>query len=276
MLANGSTLQGDVFMRMIAVDDEELAVNNLRKLLIRLEPEAEIISFTEPEDAFDYLAENKVDIVFLDIEMGPFTGIALAKRCKDFCPYINIIFVTGYSEYMLDAFRLHASGYLLKPVRIDDLRTELDNLRHPVLLETKRRVRIQTFGNFEVFVDGRLLGLNAMKAKECLAYLIDRRGARVSYRELSAILWEDRPYDRATQNNLHQVIFNLKGALKKQGVEDIVIRTRKEIAVDTEKVDCDYYAAISGDVRWLNTFTGEYMSQYSWAEFTLGELYRRL
>ena len=61
-------------------------------------------------------------------------------------------------------------------------------------------------------------------------------------------------------------------ALKDAGIEDIVIKSRREIAIDVSKVDCDYYAAISGDMTQMNAFSGEYMTNYSWAEFTLGEL----
>lgn len=118
-------------MRIMVVDDETLAVESLVRVLHKEQPDAEIIPFTQPAEAFDYLENNLVDIAFLDIEMGALSGLALAKKCKDLCPTVNIIFVTGYSQYAMDALRLHVSGYLMKPVRVDDLRTELANLRHP-------------------------------------------------------------------------------------------------------------------------------------------------
>lgn len=259
-------------MKIIAVDDERLALDNLVKLIKKVEKTSEIISFNRSADALDYLSQNMVDIAFLDIEMGELNGIALAKKCKDLCPSVNIIFVTGYSQYMTEAFRLHVSGYLLKPVRENDLRMEIDNLRFPVSCAPTHRVRVQTFGHFEVFVDGRLLDLPRAKSKECLAYLIDRKGARITVSEIASVLWEDKPDDSSTHNNAHQVIFTLMRALKDAGIEDIIIKSRRELAVDTSKIDCDYYRAISGDMSRMNTFTGEYMTNYSWAEFTLGEL----
>lgn len=259
-------------MKIIAVDDERLALDNFVKLLKKVESEAEIISFIKPADAMEYLSQNRVDIAFLDIEMGELNGIALAKKCKDLCPMVNIIFVTGYSRYMSEAFRLHVSGYLLKPVRERDLRAEIDNLRFPVSHVPTKRVRVQTFGHFEVFVDGRPLNLPRAKSKECLAYLIDRKGARLTVAEIASVLWEDKENDINTQNNAHQVIFTLMKALKDAGIEDIVIKSRREIAIDVSKVDCDYYAVISGDMTQMNAFSGEYMTNYSWAEFTLGEL----
>lgn len=258
-------------MKIIAVDDEILAVENITALLRQAEPEAEILSFTEPEDAFHYLSENKVDIAFLDIEIGAYSGLELARECKALCPQLNIIFVTGYSQYTIDAFKLHASGYLLKPVRSSDLRTELDNLRHPISQFVKR-VRVQTFGYFEIFVDNKLLKFPRAKCKECLAYLIDRKGARVTYPALSAILWEDKPFNRTVQNNTQKVISDMIKTFKEVKIESIIIRSRQDIAIDTAQIDCDYFAALTGDTAQLNAFAGEYMSNYSWAESTAGEL----
>ena len=259
-------------MKIMAVDDERKALNNLLRALRKAEPEADVVSFTEPEEAFSYLTRNMIDIALLDIKMGGMSGLELARKCKELCPSVNIIFVTGYSQYMTDAFKLHVSGYLMKPVREHDLRTEIDNLRFPLPHTPTRRVRVQTFGNFEVFVDGRPLDLPRAKSKECLAYLIDRKGAMISTAELASVLYEDKPYGNTAQNNVHQAVFTLMKALKDEGIEEIIIKNRREIGVDIRKVDCDYYAALSGDMAQMNTFAGEYMTNYSWAEFTLGGL----
>lgn len=263
-------------MKIIAVDDEELAVDHMKSLLKQVQPDAEFLGFTEPEEAFHYLSNNMVDIAFLDIEMGEYTGIELAKKCKDLCPRINIIFVTGYSQYTMDALKLRVSGYLMKPVRLKDLYEEIENLRTPVIPAVAKRVLVQTFGNFEIFYDGKPLKLPTAKSREAIAYLIDRKGARVTFPELATILWEDRPYDRVLQNNIHRTISDLLKCLRSLGIADIVIKTHKDIAIDPDKISCDYYGAISGDMRQMNAFAGEYMSNYSWAEFTLGTLCRRM
>lgn len=259
-------------MKVIAVDDEKLALNNITSLLKEVQPEALITGFQNPQEACAYLEKNKSDIALLDIEMSGMDGITLAKKCKDTCPDINIIFVTGFSQYAMDAFRLHASGYLMKPVRKKDLLAELENLRHPLPLKTTSKVRIQTFGNFEIFVDNKPLFFPRSKCVECLAYLVDRKGARVSTRELATILWEDKPYDRAVQNSVHRILSDLMKTLKQTGIEDIIIKTHKEIAINIEKVDCDCFRFLAGDVAFVNMFHGEYMSNYSWATFTLAGL----
>ena len=258
-------------MKIIAVDDEPKALSSFLRVLREVEPYADVASFTSSEEAFAFLAQNRVDIAFLDIKMDGLTGLALAEKYKSLCPTVNIIFVTGYSQYSMDALRLHVSGYLIKPVRADDLRTELASLRHP-LPPGGRRVRIQTFGNFEVFVDGQPLKFPLTKCKECLAYLVDRKGALVTIPELASVLWEDKPVDHALRNNIHQMVFSLTKALKAVSAADILIKQSRQLAIDPEKVDCDYYRALSGDAEQLSRFAGEYMNNYSWAEFTIGKL----
>lgn len=260
-------------MKIIAVDDEQKALNSVLRVLREVEPEADVAPFTDPQEAFTYLSENKVDVALLDIKMGGLTGMELAEKCKSLCPTVNIIFVTGYSRYTMAALRLHVSGYLMKPVRSDDLRAELSNLRHP--LPRGKRVRIQTFGNFEVFVDGKPLYIPIAKCRECLAYLVDRKGASVATAELAAVLWEDAPKDRRMMNNTYRVIVDLMKLLKQTGIAEIVIKTRKDMAIDTEQVDCDFYRFLQGDASGVGAFHGEYMTNYSWAEFTLVQLSRR-
>lgn len=261
-------------MKFIVVDDERLAVENLIGTLLKINPSDNGVGFFDVESALGYIEANHVDVAFLDIEMSEMDGLALARKFTEVCPQINIIFVTGHSQYSLDAFKLHASGYLLKPVREQDLRRELANLRYPIK-ENQLRVRIQTFGNFQVFVDGKPLEFPRSRCKECLAYLVDRKGAMVALRELAAILWEDKLYDRTTQNNIHQIIFSMMQTLKEEGIQDIIIKHHKEIGINVNMVDCDYYRFLNKDSQIINTFTGEYMSNYSWAEFTVGELIRQ-
>ena len=259
-------------MNIIVVDDEKLAVDYLILLLEQIDIDATITGFVDIEDAFNYMETNKVDIIFLDIEMGTQNGIMVAQKCSS----TNIVFVTAYPEYSLDAFAVHASGYLLKPVRAEDLKKELDHLRYPIEHHNKYPVFIQTFGNFEIFVNGEPLEFSRNKSKECIAYLVDRRGATISMRELAAVLWEDRPYDRSLQNYLYQVIHDLMTTLKKNDIEYILNKNIQGYSICISKLSCDYYEVLNGNQKYMDTFTGEYMSNYSWAEYTLGELYIKI
>ena len=74
------------------------------------------------------------------------------------------------------------------------------------------------FGGFEVYVDGTALSFGRAKAKELLAYFVDRRGAGVTTREACAVLWEDAPYDTARKNYFQTVVADLRASLREAGL----------------------------------------------------------
>lgn len=136
-------------MRIIAVEDEKLALGLLVDGLEEAVPEAEIVAFLNAEEALSYAAREPVDVAFLDIVLGHADGIALAKELLAIKEDTNIIFVTAHGEFMNEAFALYASGYVHKPVRVSRLRRELNNLRHP-LPEDQDQNMVQIFGSFTI------------------------------------------------------------------------------------------------------------------------------
>lgn len=91
-------------------------------------------------------------------------------------PLCNIVFLTGFSEYMPSAFEMHASGYVLKPFSQKKIEEVLQHRRYRFPDLSDRPVRVQCFGSFEVFVNGEAVRFKRSKSKELLAYLIDRKG----------------------------------------------------------------------------------------------------
>ena len=259
-------------MHIIAVDDEKLALDTLMDSIVKTVPEASAVGFRKPEEALAYTCKNACEIAFLDIKMRGMTGLELARRLKEVRGDINIIFVTGYSEYSLDAFRLYASDYLLKPATPDAVRQALEHLRNPVKPEPTCRIRFQCFGNFEVYVDNKPLAFGRAKAKELLAYLVDRMGASATMGELMAVIWEDGADTSSRQSNLRNLIADLKNVLSEAGVGNIIRKSRNSIAIDCESVDCDYYDFLRHIPYAVNAYHGEYMAQYSWAEITTATL----
>lgn len=258
-------------MNIIAVDDERAALWLIEQVLRDVAKDAQVACFASAEQALAHAREAQVDIAFLDIEMDGMNGLALAKRLKDIQGRMNIIFVTGYSAYSVSAFDLRASGYVLKPIDPQRVAEELQNLRYPIQMADVG-LRIQCFGNFEVFADGRPVPFGRPKAKELLAYLVDRLGASISKKELASILWENQPYTRSIQVHIHVLLGELTQVLAAHGAADAIIRGRGYYAVDTGKLRCDYFDYCRGDAAAVNSYRGEYMTNYSWAEFTAGTL----
>lgn len=161
-------------MNILVVDDEQLVLENLVEAIKEVQPHAKIFNFTSPIKALDFCKEHPCDIAFIDIEMGVMNGIDFAKKLKIIHPLVNLIFATGYLDYSLDAFELHASGYLIKPITPEKIKEELENLRHLIEHQTKKHILIHTFGNFEIYVNNKPLNFKYEKTKELVAYLVDR------------------------------------------------------------------------------------------------------
>ena len=254
-------------MIVIAVDDERFALENLAESIGQASSNAQIHRFRYPEDALDFAKTSHVDVAFLDVEMTGMNGVELAERLKLYHPDINIIFSTGYGHYRDAAFDLHASGYLTKPITPEKVKKELDDLRRPV--RNPKRIRIRAFGNFEVYLDGNPISFKYSKTKEMLAYLVDRKGTLCTNSEIMAILFED---DNGHESYFRSLRKDLTDILEAAGCSEILSQQRGRIGIVPELVDCDYFNWYNGNRSVGNTYQGEYMTQYSWSEYTNARL----
>ena len=265
-------------MYVLAVDDERIMLKELTIELGQVFPNADIQGFQDPMEteqwASDLAQEGKsLDYAFLDIRMRGMSGIELARRLKKLHPGTVLIFCTAYTEYAFDAVGMYAKGYLMKPISAENIVRTLDEMVYDwrkSLDVQNQSIWIKTFGNFEVFVDGKPLVFEREKAKEMLAFLVDRAGATVTTEQLAAVLWEDRPYDKTLKNYVSTVLGSLRRTLHKVGKEDILIKTRNHLSLNPEKIKCDAYDYEKGVMSAVNSFRGEYMVNYSWAEFKTG------
>lgn len=255
-------------MKIIAVDDERIALEGLLDVISEAAPEAELNGFEYPEDALEFLDDNVCNIAFLDVEMAEMSGVELAEQLKLRNPDINIIFATGFEEYRREAYDLHASGYLTKPITVEKVRRELDDLRRPI--PKRKRMRVQSFGNFEAYIDGAPIAFKYSKTKELLAYLIDRKGALCTFGELQAVIFED---DSGHESYMKSLRRDLLETLEATGCGNVVVQQRGKLGIVPEQLDCDYYDWCEGK-RMGIVWRGEYMAQYSWSEFTAGVIER--
>ena len=263
-------------MRILCVDDEQLMLKMLEMAVKEARPDAEVTAYRKQADLLEDARKNGCDIAFLDIHMRGMNGVELAKELKMVNPRMNIIFVTGFSEYTGDAMRLHASGYIMKPVTKEKVEQELSDLRFPIVAKKDAKLRVQCFGNFDVFTpEGEHVRFERSKSKEVFAYLVHRHGSSCSTREIFAVIFEDEPYEKKLQNLLQTYIYAMIKSLKAVGAEDAVVRSYNALAVNPDVIDCDYYRFKELDAGAVNAYQNEYMSQYSWADFLFDEEFTR-
>ena len=249
-------------MKILLVDDEKLQLLRLEEAVKKVLPEAEVFPYSNPVKAFEENKEKQIDIAFLDIEMPGLNGVSLAKKLKSVNPKINIIFVTAYDNYAREAMKIHASGYVSKPVSPAKVKEEVEGLRFPVELEATKKLQIKCFGNFELFFEAKPVRFAYSKSKELFAYLVDREGSAININELNAVLWEEDH-----KSYLRNLIADIQKTLKGIGCADVFVKSHNGYSIDVDKVDCDAYEYKKGNPNAVRMYRGEYMIQYSWPIF---------
>ena len=254
-------------MIAIAVDDEALMLGALVAAVEASPDIREVAKFSDCEEALEFVKSNSADIAFLDINMRGMGGLALAEKIIAARPNCKIVFCTGYEEYAIPAFKLHASGYLMKPISAEDVQGEIDNIKG--LRAQEKLLTVKCFGDFEVYDKEEKLIFKRLKTKELFAFLIDRKGAGMTARQICAVLFPDDTDDTKNTTYLRQLVLDLKNTLKTVGAENVLCHETPCYRIDTSLIKCDY-------ISYLETgkpeFHGEYMTQYSWAEETCAML----
>lgn len=274
------------------VDDENLALMQLGKLLQEI-PDIEVIgSYMDSSLAIDEVSRLQPDVVFLDIHMPGIYGLQAAELIQETYPAVKIVFVTAFDEYAVQAFDLYALDYVLKPIRRDRLTRTVERLKmsilnnpevqevapHSILLKCLHTMQIEMSGHEPVILKWR-----TAKAQELFAYMLHHRGQLVRKDVLFELLWPDYDIPKAT-THLYTTIYQVRQALKRIGV-DIHIHSlsMKEgyvldaarVRLDTEEweqalkqLDGVTSDNIHAYQRLLEMYSGDYLSDcdYLWAE----------
>ncbi len=271
-------------IRAIIVDDERPALDRFTRILGEDKRISIAGAFTSPSDALTYVRRNKIDAAFLDIEMPGMSGLELATHFLEYDPQIKIIFVTAYDSYAVDAFRLHAFGYLVKPVERSELKEQLDYLcscfdvQDHVLQE---KLRILSLGDFcctaPPYDVTNVIKWKTLKAEELFALLIHYRGVPVPKDVLIDKLWPDAEPQKSA--NLFRVTCTyIRNTLSEYGFTDALIRELNKYKLNMSLFECDAFdfenaaenfSGLSKEElrRALSFYRGEYFQSmpYDWA-----------
>lgn len=129
-----ATMESDEAPNIIMVDDSKIILTGSLPVLEAAMPFATVVGFTKPSEAIEYARANRVALAFLDIEMGKTNGLDLCRTLLEINPRTNVVYLTAYSDYAIDAWSTGASGFMLKPITPEDVQFQLGNLRYPFSL----------------------------------------------------------------------------------------------------------------------------------------------
>ena len=231
-------------MNIIGVDDQQTIVSILEKMLKSIDPDGYHRFYIDPIAAADDL-DLPVDVAFLDVEMPHMDGVELVKRIIDRYPQCSIIFLTGHTEYMCSAFDIHASGYLLKPFSPNMLKESLEHRRYRSFGNKERPVRVQCFGAFEVFVDQKPVRFLRNRAKELLAFLIDRKGKMCDTDMIISSIEPSSEINELSRNKLRVYVRSLINTFSDLGIDDIIIKSPRTIRVNMSLITVIIIASLA-------------------------------
>lgn len=207
-------------LKAIIADNEEPAVNILKILLERTGQVTVVDSFLSAADALSGLKKAKPDVAFLDIEMPETNGLELAEKILAIDGGVEIIFVTAYNQYALDAFRVNALDYLLKPLSFEDIEKTVARLikRKGLSADPGHALpangRIYCFGKFSVYGAAAQYPVKwrTSKAEELFAYMLQNLEKEVPKWRICEALWPEYATEKV-DIQLHTTIYKMKKVL---------------------------------------------------------------
>lgn len=287
-------------IRVMIVEDEK-PILELMEILVGRHPLLEVAgAFTSPIEALACFSELKPDAAFLDVEMPKMGGIELADKLMEADEELQIVFTTAYPGYAVDAFRVNAVDYLLKPVTPEDLKRVVARIaknreRHAALRPSAEagEPAVHCLGTFETRGgDGILMNWPTRKTEELFAYFLAYPNRLTGKWQLADLLWPDVEENRSL-HNVHNTIYRLKKALKDAGIAVELTHTNEGYlfgasqdlsdwwrlrnftafasrvdgrnAAEADKLFCSYRGALFGgkDYAWSAGATSEAASQYA-------------
>ena len=268
-------------MIAILADGDSRALERLAAMMREIPEIAEVVPFLSGTEALRWAQTNRFDVAILDADPNSVNGLELAQRLREREENCGLIFYAASGRFALDAFHIHADGYLLKPVMPDRLRAEIEYLcrrktadkpaepapdKTPDKMPDKPAEKLLTVkccGGFDVYdKNGNPVTFRRSRSRELLALLVDRRGMSITSKEICAIFWEDDgERDQKNMAHLWQLFSELNRALRQAGAEGVVRRSGANHFVDMALLDCP-------DLEQGRKNRDElcYMVGYSWAD----------
>lgn len=280
-------------MKAILIDDEELALLQLERLLLE-DGRCQIIGkYTSAKSGLEQLASQQADIVFLDIGMPGITGLEAAEKIRELDRNIHIVYITAYSDYALEAFELQAMDYLLKPVSPARFAKTLNRIERYAgisgegeMQQLVEPISVQCFQRIELRGEGRMRWRTS-KTQELFALLVHYKNRWIPKEQIMEELWGDFDQERAV-SNLHTSIYQIRKLLKdgelsgriEYGSDSYRLTAaalvsdveRFELALQENRVENERQRELIASA--LQLYRGDYLAEhdYTWAEARRREL----
>ena len=197
--------------KSVIIDDEAPAIKKLENVIGKFNNIEVCCKYTNPVKLLEEIENLEIDIAFIDIDMPEMTGIELAQMIVDKNPKIEVIFVTAYNEYALEAFEVHALDYILKPVKKERLEKVITHIERKHMAKSKmtnentennNEIIIRCFGKIDIIKNGIEMNIKwrTAKERELFALYLYHKKRKLHRNEILELLWPNMEYERAIVN----------------------------------------------------------------------------
>ncbi|MFF2484552.1 response regulator [Paenibacillus sp. NPDC058071] len=283
-------------IRTILIDDERLALRQLEHMLLEWDGIAVVGAYTNPFAALEEAPALRPDVIFLDINMPEMDGLQAAEKLQDAIPGAQIVFITAYDRYAIDAFELSALDYLLKPINRSRIAKTVERIKNRYSIDRSGREQetslrtgpavIHCFDTLRHSIDGgppSPFRWRTSKALELFAYLLHNRDAFVSKDSIIELLWPGQDAKKSAAQ-LYTTVYQARQCLKQVGLHSEIrnmsggegyMLQLKDASVDAdlwerEGVELGELGPDTHELyqHWLDRYEGDYLGQYDflWAE----------
>lgn len=273
----------------IIVDDEKPALDVLRLLLEKTGQICVVGAFMSGADALVEMQSLKPDVAFLDIEMSDMSGLELAEGIIDIGIDIEIVFVTAYDKYALEAFRVNAIDYILKPFSSDDIAQAITRLKKVKPLPAVSQMpvdkgRIYCFGRLSVFGAGcrDAVKWRTSKTEELFAFMLQNLNSKVAKWRIMQVLWPECEIEKQLNTHLYTTVYKVKKTLLSANIKFSFTFTNGSYKMELPDVyiDAAEFEALTDDVitvssasldrykRAFSLYRGNYLgeNEYLWSQ----------
>lgn len=221
-------------MKTITIDDNPAILDLMRFILNKIDPEGSHFFADNAAGGLEIIESQGIRIVFLDIEMPDLTGEDAARLLNERYGMIDLIFITGHSEYALIGHQLHCAAFVTKPFGEKDIAEALKYLRLPAW--SQNAIVIRCSEPFGAFFNGEPLQFERGLTAELLAYLVYKNGAIATNGELVGIFWEGNP---EKQDRLRKYIKDLRDRFEERGMGEVLVKKRGSIGLNMKKLSLE-------------------------------------
>ncbi|MBY0121150.1 response regulator [Bacillus sp. S/N-304-OC-R1] len=277
-------------LKATLIDDEILGLTLLEAMLKEIEGIEIAGKFMNPLDGLKEIEIVKPDVVFLDIEMNEMNGIKVAEQLETIAEQTEIVFVSAYDQYALDAFNVRATDYILKPIEKKRLEKTVERVRQRKnqgnsLPKGESFFKAHLLGNFSFKSGNELVKWRTKKVKELCAYLIYCQKP-VHKDNIMEELWPEQSLERKTAM-LHTTVYYLRKELKSRGFPEGIKyedeRYSLVIELDYDVKDLNSLLNKAADAnqdidKLLTCYKGDFLAEedYPWSTGERENLKRRV